>query len=329
MLYVYFICCLIVPLILDVTTTVERCLIVAGLADDASTTMNADKVNLHVPNVSVPLPPIPTAAINKGVPVAAACDDIMYVIGLGAAGNEVWRFEQNPVPGVWVQRENLAQGRSRHAVAVLGHSLFVCGGCLDSDKSVLDSIESYDTLTNVWTTAGQLTHAVQSPSCVAHGSSIYVFGGLDKDDGALDHLQVYDDVEKTCTVLLENPVPRSLQTYKFMAAALYETSAILLSRDICFVFNLVTKSWQERERFKTDDDQFGTICENGRIFLIGGQKKSEPDANGLITSQYRDEIRSVPAESIINNTAVDWKIKAKLQRPSLAQACAGVAIKAQ
>lgn len=297
-------------------------MIVAGLADDASTTMNVKKVNLHRPNEAPDLPQLPTA-MNKGASVAVACDNMMYVVGLGTNRDEVWRFEQTP--NAWVQRQNLTQGRSRHAVAVLGHSLYVCGGYVESDGSVLDSVESYDTLTNIWTTAGQLKHAVKSPSCCAYDGSIYVFGGLDKDDGVLDHVQVYNSVEKICT-LLSKPIP---EPYKFMAVTFYDTSAILMSRKSCFVLNLVTKSWQERERFKTDDDQFGMIYENERIFLIGGYIESETDATGQIkASQYRDEIRSVPAESIINNTAVDWKIQAKLQRPALVQAYAGVAFKA-
>ncbi len=64
----------------------------------------------------------------------------------------------------------------------------------------------------------------------------------------VDHVQKYDTVQQTCT-LMSNAMPRP---YHLMRAVLWETSAILLGHDTCFIYNFETQTWQERKQFKTD-----------------------------------------------------------------------------
>ena len=147
----------------------------------------------------------------------------------------------------------MTSGRQYHCVAVVDSALYALGGCADADgRLTLSSVEAYNTHTSEWSAAGQLTHAVSSAACVSYNNSIYVFGGMDAN---LDvaHVQVYDAAQHKCT-LLHNAMPRA---YYAMRAVVWETFAILLGRDTCFVYSFETETWQERASFKTDVFDFG------------------------------------------------------------------------
>ena len=93
-----------------------------------------------------------------------------------------------------------------------------------------------------------------------------MFGGADANDKAVAHVQVYDAPQHKST-LLHNAMPRA---YAWMRAVVWETYAILLGRETCFIYNFETETWQERESFKTDVHHFGLVVANQFLFVAGG-----------------------------------------------------------
>ena len=246
----------------ETTTQFENCAIVVGIDDGPTITKDVIKINLHRPNEISTQEQIPTTMANEAV--AAVYCNTMYVTGIGVNEDEIWKY--NMASG-WMKCASLVQGRRRHSAAFIDEVLYICGGFVDSDESVLDSVEAYNAVTDKCTTVGKLVHCVQSSgNCVPFKSSLYIFGGSDKDNKAFNHVQVYNTKENTCSVL-SKPMPRP---YILMRAVLWDTSVILLGRDTCFIFNFETETWQERKQFKTDVIHFGLVLENERIFVIGG-----------------------------------------------------------
>lgn len=184
-----------------------------------------------------------------------------------------------------------------------------------SDERVLDSVEAYSEVDNRCTTVGKLVHCIQSSgNCVPFKSLLYIFGGRDRHNKALNDVQVYDTKQNICT-LLSKPISHSIG---MMQAVLWKTSVILLGWDICFIFDLETKSWQVREQIKTDVTYFGLALENGRIFVIGGGM-AEIDETGAPKWICRDDVRYVLLQDVIDDKPVEWKSYAKLAKAALIQ----------
>jgi len=97
-------------------------------------------------------------------------------------------------------------------------------------------------------------------------NTIYVFSGMDKDDRAVSHVQVYNPAQESCT-LMDQPMPRG---YRAMRAVLWETSVILLGLYTCLIYNFETQTWQEREQFKTGLAFFATALDNSTVYIAGG-----------------------------------------------------------
>lgn len=299
----------------DSLSQIESSLICVGTINSDVPMMppNVLRVNLHRPNEVTGLAPIPVESYKDSI-VAVVCANDLYVVGSGIGRNELYRFTAS---GTWTACTSLAQGRSRHCVAVSDKTLFVFGGFVEADKIILDTVDAYNTLSNTWETPGKLLHAVQGAVCVVKGSLAYVFGGLGQDGVVLNYVQMYDIGEKTCD-LLDEPIPNPVQ---FVAVMAWEKYAILLSQKRCLLLDLENKSWEEREYFGPEFNDFAVVCENDRLFLVGGLK-SEFDADGnLVKSEYSQYIRCVPVNSIINKIEVEWKIHADIGAPYLAKAC--------
>jgi len=239
----------------------------------------------------------------------------LYVSGAGSSDNESWKWES---AFGWTRCADMNEGRRGHcATFVDSTSMYVLGGSAVNTPSMigprgfwttLDSVEQYNTVTNKWTTVGQLTHAARNAACVVYKMSIYVFGGSGQDNENLDRVQVFDTATKLCTELTQR-LPRSQRRLR---AVMWDKSVILINNRTCLVFDLEQQTFQERDQFAAGVDHFGLVLENQRIFIIGGLIVA---LVGLIT-RHSDEVKSVAVMDIINNqTTTNWLHHATLPQP--------------
>ena len=139
-------------------------------------------------------------------PGAAACvmGNTLYAVLIGHAFNKLWKWN---AASDWTRCADMTTDRSFHCVAVVDSTLYSLGGW-DDDLTKLSSVDAYNTQTNKWSAAGQLTHAVGAAACVSYNDSIYVFGGEVANNKAVADVQVYDTAQHKCT-LLHNAMPRA------------------------------------------------------------------------------------------------------------------------
>lgn len=252
-------------------------------------------------------------------------NNTMYVTGVGCHNDEIWKYSDT---SGWELLNYFVNDRCGHSVAFVDGILYICGGYVKSNARfiVTDSVEAYNTVTNRCTVVGKLVHGIGiSGNCVPFRSSLYIFGGKDKDDDCISpmplhmtdencvsHVQMYDTKQNICTVL-STQMPSS---QCLMRATLWETSVILLGLDTCLIFNLETETWQERKQFKTDVIQFALVQDNERVFIIGGliKKSSKP---GNVEWKGTVDVRFVPIRNILEDKPIEWKIHGKLPVPSL------------
>jgi len=247
---------------------------------------------------------------------AAVYKNTMYVSGIGENCDEIWKYKRRVG---WKQCASLLQGRRKHSAAFIDEVLYICGGLVDSNKLVLDSVEAFNAVTNKCTAVGKLVHAVHSSgNCVPYKSSLYIFGGLDSSSCPISHVQVYNTKENTCIRISNMPGPHA-----WMRALLWETSVILIGRRTCLIFNIESITWQERKQFKTDVYHFGLILENERIFVIGGGNH-EKVPYGESIWKYRNDVRYVPLQNLLDDTPIEWKFYGKLPKPCLVDAYANI-----
>src|SRR6218665_1075562 len=243
--------CVIVSVKTESAAQYENFAVVVGFSDGASSRRDVVKINLHQPNEITALEQIPTTVEKEAV--ADVYCNTMYVAGIGAKYDEIWKY--NTTSG-WMQCASLVQGRRKHSAAFIDEVLYICGGFVESTELLLDSVEACNAVANKCTTVGKLVHGVRSSgNCVPFRGSLYIFGGVDKDNIDVSHVQLYNTTENRCT-LLSKAMPRPS---RLMRAVLWETSVILLGCDTCFIFNTETETWVQRKQFKTDAYQFGLV----------------------------------------------------------------------
>src|SRR6218665_1922569 len=283
--------------------------------DGKTVTKNIVKINLNQPNEITIEEQVPT---RIGVEAfAAVYKNTMYVAGMGDNRDEIWKYKKS---FGWKQCASLVQGRCRHSTAFINEVLYVCGGFGISTNLVLDSVEAFNVVTNKCATVGKLFHSIQSTgNCVPFESSLYIFGGADKGNVMFNHVQVYNTKDNTCSVL-STPMPRP---YGLIRVVLWETSAILIGYNTCFIFNIETETWQERPQFKTDVYYFGLVLENERVFVAGGEF-SEKDKNGKEIWRCIDDVRYVPLKNILDDKPIEWKVIGALPKPCLVMAYANI-----
>ena len=161
----------------------ESVLILVGLYDGRTPSQRVCHISLERPDSVSTIDSTP-AWVDEG---AAACvmGNTLYAIGIGRAHNELWKWN---VASDWTRCADMTSGRQGHCVAVIGSTLYALGGWVDAGRTTLSSVEAYNTQTNEWSAAGQLTHAVYLAACVSYNNSIYVFGGEDANNKDVAHV---------------------------------------------------------------------------------------------------------------------------------------------
>ena len=212
----------------------ESVLMVVGLYTESVVVQDVYQISLERPDSVWKVGRMPTD-LGSG---AAGCvmGDTLYAVGIGHAYNELWKWNE---ASDWTRCAVMTSYIRYHCVAVVDSLRYTLGGW---NGTMLSSVEAYNTQTNKWSAAGQVTHAVSSAACVSYNNSIYVFGGYNALGYPPADVQVYDAAQQKCT-LLHNAMPRA---YAGMRAVVWETYAILLGRHTCFIYNFeLCNGWKE------------------------------------------------------------------------------------
>jgi len=265
------------------------------------------KIQLHSKSDNVsPLEDVPTKVWCFHA--AAVYNNTMFITGIGEELNQIWKYNFS---SGWRSCGSLVPGRQCHCAEFIDETLYICGGNNKTYNSVMSYVEAYNAVTEKSIAVAQLIIGCDCSDCVAYKGSIYVFGGRDKDAKRLDCVQVFNPIEKICT-LLSTPIPRPIA---HMRALSWNGCAILLGRDTCFVLDFESNTWQEREQFKADTEagRFGTVLENERIFIISG---CSIHVRGEALKRWQNNgIKYITASSILNNEAPTWRPYGQLTQP--------------
>ena len=252
------------------------------------------------------------AWVGEGV-ATCVMGNTLYAVGIGHARDELWKWN---AASDWTRCEDMTSYRRDHCAAVVDSTLYALSGW-DADRTRLRSVEAYNTQTNEWSAAGQLTHAVSDAACVSYNNSIYVFSGQGASGWAVAHVQVYDAAQHKC-ILLHNAMPRA---YASMRAVVWETYAILLCDVTCLIYNYETKTWQERSSFKTDVQYFGLAVDKQTLYIAGGGSAHVKDKDNKVIWTCTAEVRSVSVRDVIEDKqGACWTHHATLPQPALVSA---------
>ena len=296
------------------STGLEKCIVTVGLNNGYTIADNMYRIGLQSPNA---VSCSDTVALTSTIQVeayACAYTNMMYVSGLGEKCQEIWRWES--VSG-WTRCGDLRLGRRKHCAAFTGSTMYVLGGYDDSSERAMNSIEKLEVLTNRCSDSGSTSVAVHSAACVSYRNCIYIFGGADDSEKAVSHVQSFDTVSSECT-LLQRTLPRPCG---LMRAVMWESIAIIIGGDNCFLFNMDFQRCDEKRGFSTGVSHFGFALENERLYVIGGGRE-ETIAKDKWKWSCTNEVKSVSVADVLKGNSVEWIKHAKLPAATMIHAYA-------
>jgi len=290
------------------STGLDNCLITIGLNDGEVTSPQVCCISLQRTDCVRTLEMMPTN-INSD---AAACvvSNTLYITGIrGKPYKETWKWTAK---AGWVRCADMLTGRRYHCISTVASTFYVLGGLDIAKKKTLSSVEGYNIATNTWSRSGQLIHAVKLAACITYKNYVYVFGGRNKENKVICHVQVYNPAQQTCT-LMTTDMPCA---YIQMRSVLFDTCVILLDSANCFIYNFETETWVERKQFRTEGDYFAMTLDHSTVYIAGGGT-SKRDKDSKVLWSSTDEVKSVSVLDIIDDKPAVWKYHAKLPKPGM------------
>ena len=135
-----------------------------GLGKNRMSSTDICHINLQHEHIVHKQPAVPFM-VNPG---SATCvsTNVVYSTGLGSTPfTNMWKWD---VVTGWIRCPDMITGRRYHCVIFVDSTFYVLDGLVENDNTARSSVESYNTKTNKWSSAGHLIHAVLGHWAIAN-----------------------------------------------------------------------------------------------------------------------------------------------------------------
>jgi len=189
----------------------------------------------------------------------------------------------------WVSKAQMPTARSRLAVAMLDGQVYAIGG--DTADGVTGIVEVYDPLGDTWARKTSKPRPVRNISAAVLDGRIFVPGGYDATDQAIDVVEVYDPITDTWSEVSSLPEP--LCAYALAAWGnklyLFGGSDGIRYLDSVLIYDPLTDGWSYGTALSQPRGFAAAAAAGERIFLVGGfDGQVELDIN----EEYRPALES-------------------------------------
>ncbi|XP_075054649.1 kelch-like protein 35 isoform X2 [Mixophyes fleayi] len=210
---------------------------------------------------------------TKSEPAVCTLKNNIYMSGGHINSHHVWML--NAHINSWVKVALLNTGRWRHGMVALKGQIYCVGG-FDGLKR-LNTVERYNSFTNVWSQVAPMLEAVSSAAVVSCTNKLYVIGGSVADNTSTDTVQCYDPEENTWKVLTPAPFSREHISGVELDGTIYVVGGLMSA---VFSYSPAADTWSEAAALPGPLESCGlTVC-GGKIYIMGGR-----DENGKGTDR--------------------------------------------
>jgi len=261
---------------------------------------------------------LPTA---RGEFTAGAVGDRIIACGglQGIFGTPTDRVEAYSVAEErWEPLAPLPQPLNHHAVAVIGHTLYVTGGGSGRTFTwggALPTIYAYEVATDRWTRKADMPAPRWGHGAAVVGGKLYVVGGI--GEGEADPVLEYDPRGDSWTVRAALPTPRDHLGVTAVGQKIYAIGGRWQGQNVAAVevYDPATDMWATMTPLPTPRSGMAVGFVGGRIVAIGGEdmhlfsgqvfhmhERYEPETDRWTAGSPPPIPRHGAAAAVVNNT---------------------------
>ncbi|XP_033624203.1 kelch-like protein 3 [Asterias rubens] len=205
-------------------------------------------------------------------------------------------FQYDHFDKKWLPRGAMNIPRNYFSMAVLDGMIYASGGA--STDGILNSMECYNTSTNVWRQVTPMPQAARSHCIAAVGGKLYALGG-ETNDTILDNVQCYNPRFDSWTSLNTMILPRTSSGVAVLNREIYmlggsvalgekQPENMLKSVEI---FNPDRNEWRFGPELPEGKVNYCAVNHSGKLYVFGGDTGEE--SAGVIQSKvYRLDVEN-------------------------------------
>lgn len=192
---------------IDVTFTAKHLLVIGGVGRNIDPLKSAEMCDISDTYLQSSkweaLGEIPSATYALTVTFLPGIGTVVSTGGLISCVTSLDRatavslvYEYSPSSGLWNRLESMRVARFSHGACVLGDSLFVVGGCSNTEQNpiFLSTVERYDLYGRTWSPVLDMpSPRAYCGVCQLHGE-MYVLGGLQEGGELFDSVLKFDPI---------------------------------------------------------------------------------------------------------------------------------------
>jgi DNA-binding CsgD family transcriptional regulator/N-acetylneuraminic acid mutarotase len=170
----------------------------------------------------------------------------------------------------WDINAQMPTARARLAVVACQGRIYAIGG--DTVDGVTGAVEVYDPETDTWMRQASKAYPVRNIGAAVLGGRIYVPGGYNAMDEAIDTLEVYDPLSTTWTEAA--PLPAPLFAYAIAAVGdklhLFGGSDGVRYLSTVYIYDPGSNTWSTGTPMSQPRGFCDAAVVGGRVYVIGG-----------------------------------------------------------
>ncbi len=205
--------------------------------------------------------------------IGAAAAIVIAALAFAPVTTEPPRRPQFPY---WTEGKPMPTPRTEVAGAAIDTKVYIVGG-FDGVGRAVSTVEAYDTISDSWSSAASLPHALHHAGAASYEGKLYVVGGYFENGTASDKLLVYDPRDDRWSELAPMLAARGALTTNFLDGTLYAVGGV--PRNFGFTrplilneaYDPITDRWTTKEPMPTPRQHLASAAFDGKLYVFGGR----------------------------------------------------------
>lgn len=184
-------------------------------------------------------------------------------IGVKGIGNSTWELGKE-----------MPTNRTEIVSEKIGDKIYVMGGADYLKDGIMDVVEIYDPVNDMWTRSTPMPISIDHTAMVSYDNRLFLIGGFLEDKNPTDKLLIYNTKNNTWSEGAPLTFPRGALAAEVINGTIYAIGGVNSTHDPVAAneaYSIVNDTWSVREPISKPKHHIASAVVDNTIYILGGR----------------------------------------------------------
>jgi N-acetylneuraminic acid mutarotase len=175
---------------------------------------------------------------------------------------------------LWEHGQLMPTNRTEIVSEKVGDKIYVMGGADYLENGIMNVVEIYDPINDIWTQSTPLPVSIDHTAVVSYEGKLFLVGGFLEDKNPTDKTWIYDPTSDTWTEGAPLSSPRGALAAEVINGTIYAVGGVNSTHDPVTTneaYDIETNTWSFREPLSKPKHHMASAVIGDSMYILGGR----------------------------------------------------------